>query len=133
LHLQPGDEETSVMHELSIAYSLIEIAVEAAADAGASRVEAVHLQLGTLSGVDKDALLFSYEVAAVGTPLAGSRLLIEEVPAAVYCAVCGCTTTLNSIQSFRCAHCGALTTDIRQGKELEITFMEVADEQSAYS
>lgn len=117
------------MHELSIAYNLIEIA---AAEAGNRHVEAVNLRIGALSGVVKEALLFAYEIAAAGTPLAGSRLQIEEVPVEVYCAACGHTTSLDSLQAFRCAHCGAPTADIRQGKELEIVSLEVADEQPAY-
>ena len=39
--------------------------------AAACKVSAVHLRLGALSGVVKDALLFSYEVACQDTPLAG--------------------------------------------------------------
>jgi hydrogenase nickel incorporation protein HypA/HybF len=121
------------MHELSIAYNLIEIAAQAAADAGVTRVEAVHLRLGALSGVVKEALLFSYEIAAEGTLLAGSRLEIEVVPAAIYCPTCGVTSTLDTIQALRCPICGEFSGDVRQGRELEILSLEVADEQPTYS
>lgn len=76
------------MHELSIALSLIEGATEEAAQHG-GKVKAVHLRLGALSGMVKDGLLFSYELACEGTPLAGSRLLIEEVPVVVFSLRCG--------------------------------------------
>ena len=33
----------------------------------------------------KEALLSSYEMASEGTPLAGSRLVFEEVPVVVFC------------------------------------------------
>ena len=46
------------MHELSIAVSMVEMASEEALRLGAVRVNALHLKLGPLSGVVKDALLF---------------------------------------------------------------------------
>ncbi len=121
------------MHELSIACSLVEIAAQSAQTAGVGRVEAVRLRLGALSGVVKDALLFSYDIAAAGTLLEGSRLEIEEVPVAIHCAGCNLTSNLNGIQSFRCPQCGQPSADIRHGRELELIELEVADEQPAYS
>jgi hydrogenase nickel incorporation protein HypA/HybF len=41
-------------------------------------VEIVHLKLGALAGVVKDALLFSWDLACADTPIAGSRLAIED-------------------------------------------------------
>jgi hydrogenase nickel incorporation protein HypA/HybF len=66
------------MHELSIAISIVEIASEEAQRQGSARVEAVHLRLGTLSGVVKDALLFSWDLACEDSPIAGAKLTIEE-------------------------------------------------------
>jgi len=45
------------MHELSIAMGIVEAATEEAQKRGV-QVSAVHLRLGALSGVVKDALLF---------------------------------------------------------------------------
>ena len=67
------------MHELSIALSIIEGVEEELARHTHSRVTAVHLRLGPLSGVVKDALLFSWDVACEGTPLEGAALQIEEL------------------------------------------------------
>lgn len=65
------------MHELSIAASIVEIAAEEAGRHG-GRVEVVHLKVGALSGVVKDALLFSWDLACGDTPIAGATLAIEE-------------------------------------------------------
>jgi len=91
-------------------------------------VSAVHLRLGSLSGVVKDALLFSYEVACQDTPLAGSKLLIEDIPVVVFCPQCQDTRTLTSVQSFTCPECGTPTMDVRQGKELEVFALEVEED-----
>ena len=51
------------MHELSIAMSIVEFAQEEAERRGSARVISVHLRLGAFSGVAKQALLSSYEMA----------------------------------------------------------------------
>ncbi|HLK64364.1 MAG TPA: hydrogenase maturation nickel metallochaperone HypA [Bryobacteraceae bacterium] len=113
------------MHELSIAISLIEAAEEEAAKHDAPAVRAVHLRLGALSGVVKEALLFSYGLAAEGTRLEGSQLVIEDVPVMVFCATCGERRPIRSMQSFCCAECGAPAGDVVQGRELEVIGLEI--------
>ena len=115
------------MHELSIAMSIVEGASAEASQRGAERVHAVHLRLGALSGVVKDALLFSYELACKGTLLEGSELLIEEVPVVVYCAACEEQRTLTSIQRFCCPVCGTLTPEVVSGKQLELVAIEITE------
>jgi len=114
------------MHELSIAMGIVEAAADEAQSRGV-QVTAVHLRLGALSGVVKDALLFSYEVACQDTPLAGSQLIVEDVPVTIFCSQCGEMRVLASLQSFACPECGAPTMDIRQGKELEVFALEVEE------
>jgi hydrogenase nickel incorporation protein HypA/HybF len=113
------------MHELSIALSMIDMAAAAAQQRGGAQVQAIHLRLGQLSGVGKDALLFSYEVACAGTLLEGSQLIIEDVPVVVYCPTCQAETTLASLQKFCCAACGALTSEVVRGRELEVFALEI--------
>jgi hydrogenase nickel incorporation protein HypA/HybF len=114
------------MHELSIAMGIVDAAMDEARQRGV-QVSAVHLRLGALSGVVKDALLFSYEVACQDTPLAGSRLIVEDVPVTIFCQRCHQTRVLESAQAFLCPECGTPTMDIRQGKELEVFALEVEE------
>lgn len=116
------------MHELSIAQNLVDIAEQAARDAGASAVQAVHLRLGVFSGVVKDALLFAYDIATENTLLQDSELIIEEVALTIHCATCQTDIELPSLQSFTCPHCGMPSMDIRAGREIEIVSLEVLDE-----
>lgn len=114
------------MHELSLALSLID-AVEEEAARHAGAVEAIHLKLGQLSGVVKEALLFGFETAREGTPLAATRLIIEEVPIEVWCAACQARRRVVSPQEFRCAQCGTPATEVVQGKELDLVGLEMTD------
>ena len=67
------------MHELSIALSIIEGVEEELTRHPDSQVTAVHLRLGPLSGVVKDALLFSWDIACESTSIEGAKLEIEEM------------------------------------------------------
>lgn len=116
------------MHELSIAMGIVDAAIDESKRRGV-HVSAVHLKLGALSGVVKDALMFSYEVACQDTSLQGSQLIVEEVPVVVFCPRCRQERTLTSMQLFACPDCGAPTMDIRHGKELEVFALEVEESE----
>ena len=115
------------MHELSIAMSIIEMAEEEAERRGCVRVTAIHLRLGKLSGVVKDALLSAYEMARESSPLRDTELVVEELAIIVFCPTCQKTSAINSVQLFCCAECGAPTWDIRQGKEMEVVALEIEE------
>lgn len=113
------------MHELSIALSIVEIATETVRRSGGGRVRELYLKIGAMSGVVKDALLFSWQMASADTPLEGSRLVIEEVPLVAHCADCGEDKRLDAVNKFFCPACGQALTKIIHGKELELTALEI--------
>lgn len=112
------------MHELSIAMGIVDAATDEAQQR-CVKVNAVHLRLGALSGVVKDALLFSYEVACQDTPLEGSRLIIQDIPVAVFCPRCKEKRVLESVQLFVCPECGTPSGEVLEGEELEVFALEV--------
>jgi hydrogenase nickel incorporation protein HypA/HybF len=114
------------MHELSIAMSIVELAEEEVERLGV-HVNAVHWKLGALSGVVKEALLSCYEMACENTPLQGSRLLVEDVPVAIFCPRCQAQRPLSSMQMFCCQECGTPCSEIVQGKELEVVALEIQE------
>jgi hydrogenase nickel incorporation protein HypA/HybF len=121
------------VHELSIACSIIDLAAEESQQRGGVAVRAVHVRVGQLSGVVKSALVSAFELAREESPLASARLVIEETPIVIRCPACEVDTTLDwprgfeSIPSFCCARCGAPTGDVRSGRELEVTALEIAE------
>jgi len=114
------------MHELSIAMSIVELAQEEIEQRG-GRISAVHLKLGALSGVVKEALLSSYVMACEDTCLEGSRLIFEDVPVIVFCPHCQAQRSLSSVQWFCCSECGTPTPEVVQGKELEVVALEMLE------
>ncbi len=114
------------MHELSIVMSMIEQIMEESDRLGGLLIEAVHLKLGVFAGVDKGALLFSYELACEGTPLEGSRLVIETVPLLIYCPSCRLERTPVSVYQLCCPDCLTAAQEILTGQEIEVVSLEVA-------
>ena len=113
------------MHELSIALSMIERISEEVEKHGGGSVATVYLKIGVLSGVNESALRFAYELACEGTELAGSTLRIESISLLVYCPQCA-TTHRPGVQEIVCPRCVTPAQEILQGKELELSALEIA-------
>ncbi len=115
------------MHELSIAVCIVEMAVEESEKRGGATIDAVHLKLGKLSGVVKDALLFSWEIACQGTKLENSRLEIEEIPVVAFCENCRENKTIAAINNLVCPLCETPATEMVSGRELMVTALEISE------
>ncbi|MFK0284590.1 hydrogenase maturation nickel metallochaperone HypA [Streptomyces sp. NPDC090499] len=112
------------MHELSIAAAIVEQADEWARADGADTVSAVTVRVGELSGVVPDALDFAFEVAREGTVLAAARLVVEQVTAQAWCGPCAEEFAVGMPPFFWCPRCDRPSTELRSGRELEITAVE---------
>ncbi len=115
------------MHELAIAQRLLETAQRAVAQTDA-QVAVVQIRLGELAGVSKEELEFGFGVVASGTPFAGARLEIEEIPVIVYCPHCQKEQTLVEPEPLCCPVCGTPTPQVIQGKEIRLKALELDDD-----
>jgi hydrogenase nickel incorporation protein HypA/HybF len=113
------------MHELSIALSILDLAETEAARRGGVRITAIHLKLGPLAGVVKEALLSAYDLAREGASCKDAVLCIEEVPIVVYCPSCAAERTPLSLQQLCCGACGTPTPRIVSGRELDVVALEI--------
>ena len=112
------------MHELSIAMSILDMAEEEAGRRTAE-VDVIHVKLGALSGVMKEALLSAYELARTETTLNAAKLLIDEVPVMIYCPRCQAPRGVPSIQQLWCSECETPSAQILQGRELQVVALEL--------
>jgi hydrogenase nickel incorporation protein HypA/HybF len=102
----------------------LSMALEQAAQAGATRVYVVRLRIGALSGVVPEALQFAFEALASGTPAEGGQLAIERVPARFWCA--DCAREFQSDDLFaECPVCHKPSGELRAGREMELASLEV--------
>ena len=112
---------------MGIALEIVKIAVSAIPDdVGPAAVKRVNLQVGRLSAVVPESLVFCFEIVARGTPLEGAELAIEEVPVVACCNDCGARWTVKEA-AFCCEECGSGSLHLLSGRELLITSIEVPD------
>ena len=119
------------MHELSIVTSIVETVTETLAalpdTSRGARVLEVRLRVGALASVIPESLEFCWGIVSEGTPLEGSKLVVNLLPVVIHCVPCGQDAELEGVQSFRCPRCGEPCSDMRQGRELEIDSIEIED------
>lgn len=108
------------MHELAIAESLVE-AVQART--GGQTVRSVRLQVGRLSGVVPEALMFAFELAVRGTPLEGARLVIDEPAGRLHCRTCQVDQGTDDL--ILLCTCGSADVEVTAGRELALLSVEV--------
>jgi hydrogenase nickel incorporation protein HypA/HybF len=113
------------MHELTVALSLLDEVGATAEREGATRVASVRLRLGRMSGIVRDALLFSWELARVDTVASEAALEIEDIPVAVWCPRCEGERSIPDGRGLICSECGTISPTIVRGRELELVAMEV--------
>jgi hydrogenase nickel incorporation protein HypA/HybF len=108
------------MHELSITLSIVEAAV---ATAAGRRVRRVSVEIGALSGVMADAIMFCFELAALGTTVEGAELEIRRVDGRVRCWDCETEFAVASIAT-PCS-CGSFRLAVLAGEELNLSSIEL--------
>jgi len=75
----------------------------------------------------KEALVSAWQLAAEQTPFENSRLVIEEVPIAVFCSKCQAEQPVESMQQFCCVECGTPASEVVRGRELLLSALELAE------
>jgi hydrogenase nickel incorporation protein HypA/HybF len=120
------------VHELAIADRLLDRALAAAEAAGATRVDALHLELGTATHLVPEQVRFCIRAVAEGTPAEDADVRIEEVPARGECD-CGWAGELRSLADTvagapdrRCPDCGERVS-VTAGRECRLTSIDVPD------
>jgi hydrogenase nickel incorporation protein HypA/HybF len=115
------------MHELALAEAVVSIAER---HAQGRRVASVELAVGRLRQVVVDALAFSFELVAQGTPAEGAELAMEEIPIRLACRACGAESEADAFP-LACGRCGALDVEVTGGEEFQLVALELEDEPVA--
>ena len=113
------------MHELSICGSIADIVTRRAAGRA---VKVINVRVGQLRQIVPDTLAYCWELVSADTPLAGSRISVEFVPARIKCRSCGHLTDVGAVPVFACGGCGGFNADVVSGEEFLITSLELAGE-----
>lgn len=112
------------MHEVSLMEQALDLALDCARQNKATQIRSLTLTVGEQSGVVPEALRFAFEIAAAETMAQNAELIIRSAPVVCHCQPCDQSFQPES-WVYRCPHCGALSSEVISGKELELTSMEI--------
>jgi len=112
------------MHELSIALSIVELAEEEVRKADATCISKIEVEIGTMAGIDADALLFAWDAAIRGTMAGQAELVIHSIQAEARCLECGKDFPAEHF-FVQCPNCGSYRYQVTKGKELRINSLIV--------
>ncbi|MDO5537715.1 MAG: hydrogenase maturation nickel metallochaperone HypA [Desulfovibrionaceae bacterium] len=115
------------MHELALAENMLDIAKDELARHGCSRLKLLRVEVGAISGVVTDSLLFGFEALTRGSVHEGAVLDIVRVPLRLACGVCGTEFEGESLarELSPCPGCGEVFGHrVLSGRELQVTWIE---------
>lgn len=114
------------MHEMGVTAGIIEAAVDAAEQAGATRITRIELTIGEFTEVVEEALRFAFDALAPGTLAEGAELAVSMVGALSRCVDCGVEFSHERFEMM-CPDCGSIDIEALQGRELRIDSIEIDD------
>lgn len=112
------------MHELSIAQSVISIVEKSIPDSFEGTVNSIVLQIGTLSGIERDALEFSFSILKEKSKIKKADLLIESVQAEAICNECKHVFEVKTYGE-PCPSCNSYYYNLLKGKEMKVLKINV--------
>ncbi len=107
------------MHEFSIAISIIEAVEKEAEKVNATSITSLILDIGTMAGVEFDALDTALEAAVRNTLLENTEIVVNKIQAMTRCIDCQHTFEIDDFLT-PCPKCGGLFNEVYLGKELKI-------------
>ncbi len=112
------------MHEVALAQGIVDIVTDRSGRDGFERATVVHVELGALSNVVPDALLFGFQSASVGTAAEGARLEFTHRPGTGWCLDCSAEVKVPS-RVASCPMCGGVKWVVTSGEQMRVTELEV--------
>ena len=112
------------MHELSVAIGIVRIAEDEASKAGVESFSAIDLEIGTMAGIEFDALDFAWPAAVKGTVLQNAKRRIHKIPARATCGDCQNEFAVEEVYD-SCPACGSYLKNIFRGKELRVRSLDI--------
>jgi hydrogenase nickel incorporation protein HypA/HybF len=115
-----------IMHESSIAHSILEIVDEQCREQGCTTVESIIVRLGKATGVMPESLQFAFDALKEPTVAKDATMTIEIVQVGGRCRSCNKEFDVPDAQYiFACPLCGSKEFEVSRGREMEIAEMEM--------
>lgn len=112
------------MHELAICQDIISQVEKLAVEHKATAVVSIILDIGPLSGVEKDLLEAAFPIASAGSLAENAELQINALPIRIECPQCGEKSEARA-GNLSCPHCGNWRTNLLSGDEMLLRRVEM--------
>ena len=112
------------MHEMSVTMSLLDLALEETAKAGASKITGINIVIGEMTGIIDHCVQASFEIISQDTPAEGAALTFRNIPRQARCRNCSHVFQPSDF-NWNCPSCQSMEIEIIAGKELYIDSIEV--------
>lgn len=112
------------MHELSIAYNIIEIVTAKASENNAVKVNEIEIDIGEVSGVVSEALETALEFAKKDSVAKNAKVIINQVKSEAICNNCKTVFTPSDIIS-SCPNCNSFEINIVKGTEMRVKSINI--------
>ena len=104
---------------MSIVASIVDIAEDEARKANANKITEVELDIGTISGIELEALNFAFMALKPKTMLKNAEIKINKIQAISKCLKCENEFETEDVFTL-CPKCDSYETMILQGKEMKV-------------
>lgn len=112
------------MHEMALAEGVLQVIEDAARTQDFSRVTAVWLEIGELSGVEVEAMKFCFDAVVRDSIADGARLEIVATPGSGWCMECSMAVPMAEVFG-ECPQCGGHQMQVTGGTEMRVKELEV--------
>ena len=125
------------MHELSTSQAIARIVLNKARDLQATKVLRVEIEIGRLSFLSPEQVVFWVKMSLEGTLAHGAQVHIERVEPQIMCRDCGYRGTLEMaddllyhilLPSFCCPECRSSAIRIEKGRECVVNRIGIQQE-----
>lgn len=118
------------MHEMGITQGILSASLEAAEEAGGTRINEIRISVGDMTDVVEDALQFAFEVLRQDTIAENASLVVTHVSPKSRCQQCG-TEFSHDKWNLLCPSCDSFLCEVIEGRELRIDSIDIDEDEEA--
>jgi len=126
------------LHEFSMAERIVRAVLDAADSKKASSIVEINLDVGELTFLSHEQLMFCVQVVSKGTVAENAKVVITKTRAQVHCSKCGYVGDVSylgeevhsmiPIPILTCPKCGSSEADVTKGNECTVRSIRVRAE-----
>jgi hydrogenase nickel incorporation protein HypA/HybF len=115
------------MHEFAVTQNLLAVALEGAQSNNARRITAIHIRVGSLTGIVEESVRFCFDVLSLNTIAQGATITFAHEFALATCTECTLQWQVSLPLLPECPRCASGRVTVTGGKDLVVESIEVTE------